>query len=66
MQEKNNQENQKNEGGRKPKNAPAVHRYGIKLISEENDRFNQLFAESGMRQNARFIKKAIWTGESRW
>ena len=62
MQEKNNQENQKNRGGRKPKSDPAVHRYGIKLTSEENDRFNLLFAESGMRQKAGFIKKAIFGG----
>ena len=49
-------------GGRKPKTDPAVHRYGIKLNSEENGRFDTLFAESGMRQKAAFIKKSVFGG----
>ena len=60
MQEKNNQANR---GGRKPKADPAVHRYGIKLTSEENSRFERLFAESGMRQKAAFIKKSVFGGK---
>ena len=60
MQEKNNQANR---GGRKPKADPAVHRYGIKLTSEENGRFERLFAESGMRQKAAFIKKSVFGGK---
>ena len=60
MQEKNNQANR---GGRKPKADPAVHRYGIKLTSEENARFERLFAESGMRQKAAFIKKSVFGGK---
>ena len=60
MQEKNNQANR---GGRKPKTDPAVHRYGIKLTSEENAHFERLFAESGMRQKAAFIKKSVFGGK---
>ena len=60
MQEKNNQANR---GGRKPKADPAVHRYGIKLTSEENARFERLFTESGMRQKAAFIKKSVFGGK---
>ena len=59
------QETRKNtgKGGRKPKADPAVHRYGIKLTSEENARFERLFAESGMRQKAAFIKKSVFGGK---
>ena len=49
--------------GRKPKNDPAVYRYGIKLTAEENTRFESLFTDSGMREKARFIKKAIFGGQ---
>lgn len=55
--------NSKTRIGRKPKADPAIYRYGIKLTSEENDRFEQLFAESGMRQKAGFIKKSIFGGK---
>ena len=48
---------------RKPKADPAVHRYGIKLTSEENARFERLFTESGMRQKAAFIKKSVFGGK---
>lgn len=59
------QETRKNtgKGGRKPKADPAVHRYGIKLTSEENARFERLFTESGMRQKAAFIKKSVFGGK---
>ena len=34
--------------GRKPKSDPAVFRYGIKLNSEENGKFELLFEQSGL------------------
>ena len=46
--------------GRKPKKDPAVYRYGIKLNSEENGRFELLFQESGLRQRSKFIKAALF------
>lgn len=42
--------------GRKPKKDPAVFRYGIKLTSEENGRFEILFQKSGLRHRAHYIK----------
>ena len=49
--------------GRKPKTDPAVFRYGIKLTSEENGKFELLFERSGMKQRARFIKAMIFGRE---
>ncbi|MBO8470418.1 MAG: MobA protein, partial [Bacteroidetes bacterium] len=49
--------------GRKPKTDPAVFRYGIKLTSEENGKFELLFEKSGMKQRARFIKSMIFGRE---
>lgn len=49
--------------GRKPKTDPAVFRYGIKLTSEENGKFELLFEKSGMKQRARFIKAMIFGRE---
>ena len=44
--------------GRKPKSDPAVFRYGIKLNSEENGKFELLFEQSGFSQRSKFIDKA--------
>lgn len=49
--------------GRKPKKDPAVHRYGIKLNSEENARFEALFLQSGLAERARFIKAVLFRTE---
>lgn len=49
--------------GRKPKNDPAVYRYGIKLNSEENGKFELLFQQSGLSQRARFIKTMLFGRE---
>ena len=49
--------------GRKPKTDPAVFRYGIKLTSEENGKFELLFERSGMKQRARYIKAMIFGRE---
>lgn len=46
--------------GRKPKKDPAVYRYGIKLNSEENGRFELLFQESGLKQRSKLIKAALF------
>ncbi len=49
--------------GRKPKDDPAVYRYGIKLTSQENVIFEKLLDESGIKEKAKFIKAAIFDKE---
>lgn len=49
--------------GRKPKSDPAVFRYGIKLNAQENGQFELLFAKSGLKQRARFIKAMLFGRE---
>ncbi len=49
--------------GRKPKDDPAVYRYGIKLTSQENVIFEKLLDESGIKEKAKFIKAAIFNKE---
>lgn len=56
-------EKKKSQPGRKPKSDPAVFRYGIKLNSAENARFEQLFAESEIKEKARFIKSMLFSKE---
>ncbi len=51
-----NRTKRKKTAGRKPKKDPAVFRYGIKLTSEENGRFEILFQKSGLAHRARYIK----------
>lgn len=53
---KENKQGEKRVAGRKPKADPAVFRYGIKLNSEENGRFEILFQKSGMSHKAKYIK----------
>lgn len=48
-------------GGRKPKSDPAIHRYGIKLNSEENDKFLLLLRQSGVEEKSKFIKAMIFS-----
>ena len=57
--EENSKRRTRRSTGRKPKTDPAVFRYGIKLTSEENGKFELLFEKSGMKQRARFIKAAM-------
>ena len=45
----------RNTSGRKPKQDPAVHRYGIKLTGDENFRFRQMFEDSGLDCYSKFI-----------
>ena len=49
--------------GRKPKSDPAVFRYGIKLNSEENGKFELLFEQSGFSQRSKFIKSMLFGRE---
>ena len=49
--------------GRKPKTDPAVHRYVVRLNSEENGHFEILFQKSGLKQHSKFIKAMIFGRE---
>ena len=49
--------------GRKPKNDPAVHRYVVRLNSEENGRFDIQFQKSGLKERSKFIKAMIFGRE---
>lgn len=55
--------NTRNMGGRKPKQDPAVHRYGIKLTGDENFRFRQMFEKSGLDCYSKFIKAVLFKRE---
>lgn len=55
--------NTRNMGGRKPKQDPAVHRYGIKLTGDENFRFRQMFEDSGLDCYSKFIKAVLFKRE---
>jgi hypothetical protein len=59
----NKETNKQKPTGRKPKNDPAVFRYGIKLTAAENARFEELFFQSGLREKARFIKTMLFEKE---
>ena len=50
-------------GGRKPSADPAVYRYGIKLNSVDNARFEELFLRSGLPEKSKFIKSMIFGKE---
>ena len=49
--------------GRKPKPDPAVHRYVVRLNSEENGRFDIQFQKSGLKERSKFIKAMIFGRE---
>ena len=55
----NDRKNQRKGVGRKPKLDPAIHRYVVRLTSEENGQFELRFAKSGLKYKARFIKAMI-------
>lgn len=55
--------NNNNKGGRKPVNDPAVFRYGIKLNSVDNAKFEELFFKSGLTEKSKFIKAMIFDKE---
>ena len=62
MEENKNRKTRKS-SGRKSKTDPAVHRYGIKFNSQENDQFELSFQKSGMTYRARFIKAVLLNKE---
>ena len=59
----NNQINPKKRPGRKPKKDPAIYRYGIKLTSQENAVFEEMFLKSGLAEKSKFIKSILFGNE---
>lgn len=55
----NKSNSSKYQGGRKPSVDPAIYRYGIKLNSVDNDRFEELFLKSGLRNKSKFIVSIV-------
>lgn len=58
-----NSSDSKYKGGRKPAADPAIYRYGIKLNSVDNARFEELFLISGLPEKSKFIKSMIFGKE---
>ncbi len=61
--EENKRKKSKKSVGRKPKSDPAVHRYVVRLNSEENGRFDIQFQKSGLKERSKFIKTMIFGKE---
>ena len=61
--EENKRKKSKKGVGRKPKSDPAVHRYVVRLNSEENGRFDIQFQKSGLKERSKFIKTIIFGKE---
>ena len=61
--EENKKKNSRKSAGRKPKSDPAVHRYVVRLNSEENGRFDIQFQKSGLKERSKFIKTMIFGKE---
>ena len=61
--EENKRKKAKKGVGRKPKSDPAVHRYVVRLNSEENGRFDIQFQKSGLKERSKFIKAIIFDRE---
>ena len=61
--EENNRKKTRKGVGRKPKSDPAVHRYVVRLNSEENGRFDIQFQKSGLKERSKFIKAMIFDKE---
>ena len=61
--EENSKRKTRKSAGRKPKTDPAVHRYVVRLNSEENGHFEILFQKSGLKQHSKFIKAMIFGRE---
>lgn len=49
-----------NEEGHKVLADPRIHRYSVRLNSEENDKFLCMFEQSGMKNKAEFIFARIF------
>ena len=61
--EENSKRKTRKGAGRKPKTDPAVHRYVVRLNSEENGHFEIRFQKSGLKQHSKFIKAMIFGHE---
>lgn len=61
--EENKRKKSKKGVGRKPKSDPAVHRYVVRLNSEDNGRFDIQFQKSGLKERSKFIKTIIFGKE---
>ena len=61
--EENKKKNSRKSAGRKPKSDPSVHRYVVRLNSEENGRFDIQFQKSGLKERSKFIKTMIFGKE---
>ena len=59
----NQQKNNRNKGGRKPKIDPSIHRYVFRLNDDENNKFLSLFEASGIDNKARFITSVLFSKE---
>lgn len=59
----NDNMNNKNKGGRKPKIDPSIHRHVFRLNDEENSKLLSLFEDSGMTNKAKFITSVIFSKE---
>ncbi len=53
----------KNQGGRPPKQDPAIHRYGIKLNSQERLMLERSMEQAGITDRARYIKSVLFGRE---
>ena len=61
--EENSKRKTRKGAGRKQKTDPAVHRYVVRLNSEENGHFEIQFRKSGLKQHSKFIKAMIFGRE---
>jgi hypothetical protein len=52
-----------NQGGRKPKNDPAVFRYSVNFTAQEHAEFLTRFEQSGLKVKAQFISACIFEKE---
>lgn len=50
----------RNKAGHKVLADPRVHRYSVRLNSEENEKFITMFEQSGMKNKAEFIFARIF------
>lgn len=61
MRENNN--NKKHKGGRKPKSDPSIHRHVFRLTNTENAKLLSLFETSGIPNKAKFITSLLFSKE---
>jgi len=61
MRENNN--NKKHKGGRKPKSDPSIHRHVFRLTDTENAKLLSLFETSGIPNKAKFITSVLFSKE---